>query len=773
MSSNPDLTPPGSSTYASDTMYVGDGTWDISRNTFLLPNLMGLNFETMQYNGMGNRFREMIGYQSLIVAHGVLATVVFLGMVPAAILIVRYYSLWDRYWAFKIHAWLHSLTLLLTTAVFLLGYFAVGPQRSLTNPHHGIGLAIYALVGFQVLWGWLVHKLARGRRMYRVPLAFMIHHWIGRALAILGIVQIPLGMTLYGSPKSLFILYSIGAFILLAMFFILSYLYDGDGRLIESDYDSRGSYISGPSVVDDRRHSSLGRTAAAAAAGAGLAELFRRRSRSKNRSYVEGDPHTSYLDEKYSEEPHHGGLGRRLLQLGAIAGVVALVKRLFSRRRERESDTESGRYRHARSDSLSEYYQRPTDYRSPSRRPSHDSLDYSSGYYTQTDEGRGRGLFAAVRNLFRRRRDDEQRRVEEIRQRDIEEERLARANSERKYTGDGFSPRRERRATSAFSTDMTSTDITSHPPRATSPLPGESVLSGEPVVSGGANNLPHADVPTGDMPTVDMPTVDMPTVDMPTVDMPTVDMPTVDVPTADVPTAHLPPVDMPPTPPAHRYASGSAAATDLEAALEAVAGAAAGAATGSFIGRHRRRRSSSRRRRESDVESPPVSVKVKVHTDGRHVTLRRLTEEEAAASREARRRGRERRGSRRRRGSVSSLSGNEGGTTDRWRRVEEMERRQAEQIQREQEAAAGAGAPSGAASGIMPSAPGSHAVPSNVSVPPPLSTLPYSGGSITSPGTWTGTEASADYASNRRRRRAERAQSRLGRQQQQHSVEFT
>lgn len=32
-------------------MYVGDGTWDSSRNTFLLPNLMGLNFETMQYNG--------------------------------------------------------------------------------------------------------------------------------------------------------------------------------------------------------------------------------------------------------------------------------------------------------------------------------------------------------------------------------------------------------------------------------------------------------------------------------------------------------------------------------------------------------------------------------------------------------------------------------------------------------------------------------------------------------------------------------------------------
>lgn len=33
-------------------MNVGDGTWDSNRNTFLLPNLVGFNFETMQYNGM-------------------------------------------------------------------------------------------------------------------------------------------------------------------------------------------------------------------------------------------------------------------------------------------------------------------------------------------------------------------------------------------------------------------------------------------------------------------------------------------------------------------------------------------------------------------------------------------------------------------------------------------------------------------------------------------------------------------------------------------------
>ena len=40
------------------------------------------------------------------------------------------------------------------------------------------------------------------------------------------------------------------------------------------------------------------------------------------------------------------------------------------------------------------------------------------------------------------------------------------------------------------------------------------------------------------------------------------------------------------------------------------------------------------------MQSPAISVKVKTHNDGRHVTLRRLNEEEAAVEREARRLGR-------------------------------------------------------------------------------------------------------------------------------------
>jgi hypothetical protein len=123
---------------------------------------------------MGNRFKDMAGYHSIIIAHGVIAAIVFLGIVPMSTLIIRYYSRWNPYWAFKLHAWGQALTLLLSTVVFVLGWFAVGPQRSLTNPHHGIGLAIYVLVIFQVLWGWFVHKVESKRQRVHVPLKLVV-----------------------------------------------------------------------------------------------------------------------------------------------------------------------------------------------------------------------------------------------------------------------------------------------------------------------------------------------------------------------------------------------------------------------------------------------------------------------------------------------------------------------------------------------------------------------------------------------------------------------
>lgn len=122
---------------------------------------------------MGNRFAALPGYHNLIRGHGVIAAITFLFIVPAAILIARFYRR-RPYWALRLHIWLQILTVTLSTVVFVLGWFAVGPERSLTNPHHGIGLAIYVLILTQAIGGWWVHGREKGKHRTRVPLKLMV-----------------------------------------------------------------------------------------------------------------------------------------------------------------------------------------------------------------------------------------------------------------------------------------------------------------------------------------------------------------------------------------------------------------------------------------------------------------------------------------------------------------------------------------------------------------------------------------------------------------------
>ena len=173
-------------------MYVGDGTWDAQSNTFLLPNLQGLNFATMRYNGnrlhpqaqdldfvsnicpgMGNRFAEITQYYYLIRAHGIIAAIVFLFVVPTAILLNRFYRR-DRQKAVRWHIWLQIITVLLSTVIIILGFMAVGPERALSNPHHGIGLAIYVLILTQFIGGWWVHARAVRKRQLHLSIKLVV-----------------------------------------------------------------------------------------------------------------------------------------------------------------------------------------------------------------------------------------------------------------------------------------------------------------------------------------------------------------------------------------------------------------------------------------------------------------------------------------------------------------------------------------------------------------------------------------------------------------------
>jgi hypothetical protein len=50
----------------------------------------------------------------------------------------------------------------------------VGPERSLSNPHHGIGVALYTLVLVQFFGGALIHRIEKGKSRWKIPLKLMV-----------------------------------------------------------------------------------------------------------------------------------------------------------------------------------------------------------------------------------------------------------------------------------------------------------------------------------------------------------------------------------------------------------------------------------------------------------------------------------------------------------------------------------------------------------------------------------------------------------------------
>ncbi|TWU73517.1 hypothetical protein ED733_002613 [Metarhizium rileyi] len=380
---------PGSASYGSGTMTVGDGTWQFSKNTFLLPNLQGVNFDTMRYNGMGNRFATLPQYHRIVLAHGIMGALIFLLLVPVSVMLARFYSREPGY-AVVYHAQLQVFSGLLLLAVFILGFFAVGPERSLTNPHHGIGVAIFVLFILQLVGGRLIRHITK-LRSFRIT----IHQWSGRAIALLGIVQVPLGLTLYGSPKYLFILYTLWMTFLFLVYFILSYRAEGRREV----YHGRARSEAGHTRVTDSEYFSQGprhersnwmKWLGPAAAGAGIWALMRGRTKNRERELSPSGSRSfissrvpevlpsrrgseSHITEKYSEPPRKSG-GGLLTALATAAGAIGagkLFSSMMNRRNDRRDEEYSvvstetpRRHRSGRGDgtTLSEFSSDYTDY---------------------------------------------------------------------------------------------------------------------------------------------------------------------------------------------------------------------------------------------------------------------------------------------------------------------------------------------------------------------------------------------------------------------------
>lgn len=667
---------------------------------------------------MGNRFASMPGYHGLIRAHGIIAVIAFLFLLPAAILIAQFYHR-SGFWALRMHIYLQILVVGLSTVVFVTGFNAVGIKRSLTNPHHGIGVAIYTLILIQALGGaWIRHR-EKKRMPYKLPIKLVLHQWLGRTIALLAFAQVPLGLTLYGSPKWTFITYALWMFFLLVLFFVLCYraLPPLGGHV----RDVSGSSHHGGTVISDKKPSRFGGLLGPLVLGAGAATLLgrrRNRSRSRSRSHSRSRREEvipsrrgsgSYIEEeKYNETSKKSRVMDKLLKGAAVFGAAGLAKSWYDKRQRRRNDddyssvdhdTPSRRHGHRHNESelsedsvhvnrmeegrrpnllpgpgdpvlaaaaMSAAAPRPTTPRPVRRQSSFDSGSYSydstvsPSRRPQSTHGARNGVLAGLglgwfaKKMKDRRDRKELDRLDRIEAQRIEDERLARHGATpSRLTGDGFpSGRRHgRRGSRTQSTDISSVVDDPHymRPGAIPPVPVPAPFMPGPIAQDMEARRSRYDVTQ--------------------------------------------PVAMPPAPPdphgvLHQEESGSEAymsagghphrrPSERRRREGEIAAAAAVAEAASHAAREEERRRRSRSRAghtdlgSENVVSPPVSVKLQVHGDkDRNVTLRRLTEQEAAAEREARKSDRRRR----RADSLSSLSGTDtGASRRRYRREDRVE----------------------------------------------------------------------------------------------------
>lgn len=619
---------------------------------------------------------------------------------------------------------------------------------------------------------------------------------------MLGIAQIPLGMTLYGSPKYLFILYAVAVFALIALYFILCYMYQP-----VADYDDYSSYTSGPTrteITDDRRtgrtrrtvstgsnasHHRLRNTAFFGAGLAGLAAL-RRRSQSRNAQRSQGakvPSHRSYPSGSYIEEekiierrPKNNTWRNRLLGAGAGLGAYHGLKRAFSRKQPQDEESYAGSlyaptvgrsqavnradvirvqdgeaplspepHRIARSDRISAAPATAPigqPLRSRTSRESFSSYDSRSSF---EDEEPSRpikspesGIIAGISSLgllgYLRWRREQNRikkdnvRVVDMRQQERQNaERINRVNSQR------YSDRHRHRRPSVTETEATH-DLG---------------------FAGSNPELSRHHLPTSNMPPLPASAATLPASNQySTTQLPSNDGPAGLTPPMMGPAypTHPGPVSMPEgavVPDASRLArSNDTSRTHLPS--EPIGLAAVNTSHSHMRPDHHERTEHYNTASQikatnspTSIASPPVSVKVKMHNDGRHVTLRRLNEDEAAAEREARRR--ERRQRRRRAESLSS------GVED-----ENIRYRRAQGAMPSPNAAARPPAVSHSDELNLPPMQGPPPVPVHSTGMSPVN-VPSSAmdSRIGSPGTYdtgTGTDLSA-FETNRKRRRAERA----------------
>ncbi|KAF2850182.1 iron reductase domain protein, partial [Plenodomus tracheiphilus IPT5] len=132
--------------------------------------------------------------KTMLIAHGVLASLAFVILFPAGAIAIRLASFPGVVW---LHAAFQVLAYLVYIAGFVLGVYLATDMDLLDHYHPIIGIVVLILVFFQPLTGWLHHNLFK-KYSHRTMWSYA-HIWLGRIAVTLGIINGGLGLKLADS----------------------------------------------------------------------------------------------------------------------------------------------------------------------------------------------------------------------------------------------------------------------------------------------------------------------------------------------------------------------------------------------------------------------------------------------------------------------------------------------------------------------------------------------------------------------------------------------
>ncbi|KAL2913505.1 hypothetical protein HK105_206965 [Polyrhizophydium stewartii] len=145
---------------------------------------------------------ENISYDMILRAHGIILVVAWLVCPAAGIFIARYLKFALGVWWFRLHVFfLFVGTGLLTIAGIVLIYLYKAPPH-LENPHEILGFTVGIAMLLQIILGVVSDRLFDPKRT-STPIQDILHWWMGRIVVVLAIVNLFLGLNLYGQDYPL------------------------------------------------------------------------------------------------------------------------------------------------------------------------------------------------------------------------------------------------------------------------------------------------------------------------------------------------------------------------------------------------------------------------------------------------------------------------------------------------------------------------------------------------------------------------------------------